>query len=60
MPEPADTLSLLFANATPEEDTVIRIVALRAGLLIRCACGCYNTTSDRHCVSCEIPVVTSD
>lgn len=59
MPESADTLSLLIANATPDEATVIRVVALRAGLLIRCACGCYNTASDQHCASCEIPVVTS-
>jgi hypothetical protein len=50
-------LSLLIANATPDEASVIRGVALRAGLLIRCPCGCYNTAAEQHCTSCKALVV---
>ncbi|MEU7477055.1 hypothetical protein AB0A63_13795 [Lentzea sp. NPDC042327] len=51
-PEPAHTLSLLIANATPDEAAGIRAVAVRAGLMSQCACGTYNTAADTHCAGC--------
>lgn len=57
MPEPERTLSLLIANATPREATTIRAVAMRAGLLIHCECGTYNTAPEPLCVGCGREIV---
>ncbi|WP_370973941.1 hypothetical protein [Amycolatopsis sp. cg9] len=60
MPDPADaktTLDVLLSASTAREDTVIRGVALRAGLLRLHGCGWYNPGSAERCENCRTRVL---
>lgn len=52
------TLNALFGRATEHEGAVIRRVAIRAGLLLLCRCGCSNPAGAERCDNCRTRVLT--